>query len=180
MINGRLTELTVPIEDFPYVVLLSGDQPGLLTGNLGTEKIIATRVHVKTFDSFCTRNLPTVPTLWRGGAWERWMAKIAHGYAYSEGALNGYDALLPAVILAETPLIDDHVGASDVTPAQMDELFAGVNSYNRILLDTKSVGEIEYLIAHVQVFAPLKWPVYQAVIGRRPEKLPNIVSGLAV
>lgn len=176
VVNGRLEQRTFQIEDLPGFILLDTEPPYLLSGKPSEEGVVkAQRMHLYKFPG-----TPLVPGLqlfqqWIGGTWERWMAKIAHSYAMSEGALCGYQNLLPDVILGQDKFLSNYCGTSDVTAQQMSEMFQGSKSFNRIALDSRIVGPYEYLTAHVQIFAVLNAPVYQVIVGRRASHADNSV-----
>ncbi len=93
----------------------------------------------------------------------RMLAKICHAFAVAEGIPSGYSFILKDFIRGtENNHALRFVGGIERTHRPEP------NVPHRIILATpRSVGEMEYIVAQIRLFAYLGAPVYEAVVAER-------------
>jgi hypothetical protein len=151
------------IDQHPFVIMLPDfRRPGLLVGR---ERTTEFSLRPNLFQIYGS-GPDVVPSASRQKAEMRpfspdgvcrEIAKIAHGAACAVLGTDGFDALLPEVILGDAPNLISHlVGTADENSAS--------SNLHEIWLDQ----EAEFIVAKVQLFARYGFKPYEAVVGKHP------------
>jgi hypothetical protein len=169
-INGKNVEFDLPIEEIPVLLfLLQLGPPGILSGrppheahmhdgwvlNLSGDWGMASRKHgVRTMMS------PVVNTQHLC----QFLAKIAHGYA----TFTLWDQFEP--LLNEFIRTGETVGRFHFVGGNIENSPPSENLHE-LGIDWWKVGQVDYAVVRIRLFASLGAPTYLVVAGRKPSVL---------
>jgi hypothetical protein len=97
----------------------------------------------------------------------RMLAKIAHGYCIAENALQGFNPLLPNIILGESDKIPYLIGNVDKDEPSK-RLPRGVKSLHHLAIGTMRSQKTQLCVVFIRLFACLPTPTYTVVVGEKP------------
>jgi len=187
-LDGRIQTIMLPISDYPAVPIIFPifNPPGILCGvsptevfwnsrtfpvfpNLLDNKARLARLRAKIGRPFNLSLRYQTPI----GPFTRMLAKIAHANAVAEFGIDGFDRLLPPIILGESKCTPHYVGCIDAMPAMASPEFAdGTHrlffSLATVEIKNKSgsiVSRTTYLGAAIRLFKDMGSPTYFVVIG---------------
>lgn len=170
--TGKMQREEIPIEDYPLQSMLVLKEPGLISGDMNRDGMNELRMVVVPLPN----HILIAPDYSLGtrmrimvGALELALAKIAYSYCFAIGKLNRtYIKLLPDVIRGVSPYIWNYVGGFDNEESEtIRNMPPAYESFNKIWVMSKIIGNKEYLVCAIQLFSHLRTPLYQVIVGEK-------------
>ena len=180
--DGQRVEVVALVADEPpiYIVwLLTDGVPGLLRGRFtprprsfahvdfgpdafGTARRFSEKADIP-FGSAQGIEMDVSVNL---GLVARALAKIAHAYAVSKVGLDGFEPLLPSIILDDPTRLGAELNYLDVVSSRLEpEVFLSLHDV-AIYVQRSLADKTAYVVCAVRVFSALGLPTAEIVVGR--------------
>jgi hypothetical protein len=184
--SAKMETIDAPIEDYPFMFTMPiFDVPGILRGKEGLEAWDRIRLFIRNMDGArmdrLTKRLQSSPsekitfsnlTPFRMDVLAKSFAKIAHGIAVAEYGFDGFEHLLPDLILGKKDFSPDVFGNCDPSDLRIGD---GKDMHEIFLIPIFMKAKT-LLVAQIQLFARYEAPTYQVIVGNLRKAADNAPS----
>lgn len=162
--SGNYVHATLPVEDFPNIyVVATIVPPGILTGAPPSEMNPQMEIGLKgdpqemarAIDALGKNNIG-LANIFDWASLCRLIAKIAHCFVVAVIGTQGYNPLLPDLILGKSNLLGHYIGGIEGNQSE--------DSYD-ISLNIVEINNKNYLSVYMNLLGKGRLPTYQAIAG---------------